>query len=84
MIPPSSLAPTPARASETFHESSATRPAITDDEVRRVALEHDVCERTVVRALAGLTVRGRAGERARRAASTLRASTATRTERRSA
>jgi hypothetical protein len=70
---PSSPRPTPTLAApETFLGTSAKPKVITDDDVRRVAEKHDVCDRSVVRVLAGLDVAGRAGERARRAAAELR------------
>ena len=40
---------------------------ITDDLVRRLAAESDTDTRSIIRALARLPVRGRAGERIRRA-----------------
>ena len=43
------------------------RAPITDDLVRRLAAESDTDPRSITRALAGLPVRGRAGERIRRA-----------------
>lgn len=45
---------------------------ISDEEIERAASRHVVSPRSVVRALAGLDVRGAAGERARRAAAALR------------
>ena len=45
---------------------------ITDADIRRVAHEESVDPRSLIRALAGLPVRGLAGERALRAVSRLR------------
>lgn len=49
----------------------ADRP-VTDADVQRVAIEFNVHPRTLVRALAGLAVRGQAGVRAQRAVDELR------------
>lgn len=59
---------------DALREADAIRPAIriTDADVKRVAAEFDIHERTLVRALAGLEIRGRVGERARRAVAQLR------------
>jgi hypothetical protein len=45
------------------HQALASRPPITDDLVDRVAVRADADRRTVIRALAGLPVRGRTGRR---------------------
>ena len=46
-------------------------PRYQPSDIRRVAIEFDVHERTVMKALAGLEVRGRAGQRAARAVAAL-------------
>lgn len=56
---------------ESTAASSAPKP-ITDGDVARVASEFAVHPRTVVRCLAGLEVRGQAGDRARLAVAKLR------------
>lgn len=48
-----------------------TRPSFSDDDLRREADKQGVRPETVLRALAGLPVRGRAGARAARAVAAL-------------
>lgn len=52
--------------------STNAQPPLTDDDLERVAREESVAPVTVLRALAGLPVRGLACDRARRAAEKLR------------
>jgi hypothetical protein len=45
------------------NEVAGDRPAITDELVEEIVEESETCERSVMRRLLGLQVRGRAGER---------------------
>jgi hypothetical protein len=57
---------------EPVQETSPTKGyPITDIDVADAAAKYEVDPRTILRALAGLPVRGRSGERARRAAAAL-------------